>query len=176
MKTRLRIKIALSILTAAVLTITTVGDAYATIVIHCNEKGDGIIVTIQGFRPNQIVPVMANGAAAGNDPQRADTIRDFAYQAMEHLAFDTLDATINSLPDGRVGVLFHVIGKHDPPTRQVIRLSWLDVLRRRFLDRKLPLPSGTGVNLTLDTTLNLDELLADYADYRSLHSSPTVQP
>ncbi len=65
MKTRLRIKIALSILTAAVLTITTVGDAYATIVIHCNEKGDGIIVTIQGFRPNQIVPVMANGAAAG---------------------------------------------------------------------------------------------------------------
>ncbi|MET0274170.1 MAG: YdbH domain-containing protein [Phenylobacterium sp.] len=122
------------------------------------------------------VAVEDPGAAAAVGPPGSDTFTDFAYQAMEHLAFQTLDASINSQPDGRLGVLFHVIGKHDPPTRQVIRLSWIDVLRRRFLNRTLPLPSGTGVNLTLDTTLNLDELLADYADYRRLHSSPTVQP
>jgi hypothetical protein len=114
-------------------------------------------------------------AAQAAGPQVSDTVSDFAYQAMENLAFDRLDAAIDSRPDGRLGVLFHVIGKHDPPQRQVIRLSWMDVLRRRFLDKKLPLPSGTGVNLTLDTTLNLDELLADYTDYQRLRGSPKVQ-
>jgi hypothetical protein len=127
--------------------------------------------------PTVLTGLSANGAVgAATDPQSTDTIRDLAYQAVEHLAFDTLDATIDSRPDGRMGVLFHVIGKHDPPQRQVIRLSLMDLLRRRFLDRKLPLPSNTGVNLTLDTTLNLDELLRDYADYRGRRSSPTVQP
>jgi hypothetical protein len=31
------------------------------------------------------------------------------------------------------------------------------------------------VDLTLDTTLNLDDLLADYADYQRLRSSAPVQ-
>ena len=52
----------------------------------------------------------------------------------------------------------------------------MDLIQKRFLGRKLPLPSGTGVNLTLDTTLNLDDLLADYADFRRLHGSGAVQP
>jgi uncharacterized protein YdbL (DUF1318 family) len=34
---------------------------------------------------------------------------------------------------------------HDPPNRQEIRLTWLQVLRRQFFDTPLPLPSGTGV-------------------------------
>ncbi|RAK57570.1 intermembrane phospholipid transport protein YdbH family protein [Phenylobacterium deserti] len=105
----------------------------------------------------------------------ADTFTDFAYQAMENLAFDTLDATINSLPEGRVGVLFHVIGRHDPPQRQQIRLTILDLITRRFMNKELPLPSGTGVNLTLDTTLNLDQLLADFAEYQRLRNSAPVQ-
>ena len=57
-----------------------------------------------------------------------------------------------------------------------LRLSWLDLIQKKFLNRKLPLPSGTGVDLTLDTTLNLDDLLGDYADYQRLRSSPPVQP
>ena len=85
--------------------------------------------------------------------------QDFAYQALEHLAFDVLEAEVNSLAGGRLGVLLRVRGRHDPPERQEIRLSWTDVLARRFLDKPLPLPSDTGVNLTLDTTWNLDELL-----------------
>lgn len=105
-----------------------------------------------------------------------DTFTDFAYQAMENLAFDTLDATIETRADERLRVLFHIIGKHDPPQKQEIRLTWMDLLRRNFMNRKLPLPSGTGVNLTLDTTLNLDELLRDYAEYQKLRSSPPVQP
>jgi hypothetical protein len=105
-----------------------------------------------------------------------DTFTDFAYQAMEHLAFDSLDASIATRDDGRLGVLFHIVGKFDPPKRQQLRLPIWDLIQRKFLGRKLPLPSGTGVNLTLDTSLNLDDLLADYADYRRLHGSGPVQP
>jgi hypothetical protein len=105
-----------------------------------------------------------------------DTFTDFAYQAMENLAFDKLDATLASREDGRLGVLFHIVGRHDPPQKQRIRLSIMDIIQKRFIGRKLPLPSGTGVNLTLDTSLNLDDLLADYAEYRNLHGSGPVQP
>ena len=125
--------------------------------------------------------VQADGAVAAPGAVAAsvnanDTITDFAYQAMENLAFDKLDATIASRDDGRLGVLFHIVGRHDPPTKQTIRLSVMDLLQKRFLGRKLPLPSGTGVNLTLDTTLNLDDLLADYADYLRTRGSAKVQP
>lgn len=104
------------------------------------------------------------------------TFTDFAYQAMENLAFDTLEASIASQPDGRLGVIFHIVGRHDPPTKQKIKLTVMDLIRKRFLGRPLPLPSGTGVNLTLDTTLNLDDLLADYAEYQKARSSGPVQP
>ena len=95
-----------------------------------------------------------------------DTFTDFAYQAMENLAFDTLDVSVASREDGRLGMLFHVIGRHDPPTKQRIRLSLTDLIQQKFLGQKLPLPSGTGVNLTLDTTLNLDDLMADWGEYQ----------
>lgn len=104
-----------------------------------------------------------------------DTFTDFAYQAMENLAFTTLDAGVATREDGRLGVLFHIIGKHDPPQHQEIKLSLMDLIGRKFMGRKLPLPSNTGVDLTLDTTLNLDDLLKDYADYQRLRSSAPVQ-
>lgn len=113
-------------------------------------------------------------AAAAPDPNA--TVTDLAYQAMEHLAFDRLELTLASRRDGRLGALFHIVGRHDPPSKQSIRLSVIDLARRRFMERKLPLPSGTKVNLTLDTSLNLDDLLADYAEYRRLHGSAQVQP
>lgn len=118
--------------------------------------------------------ITAPGAAAPVAPN--DTFTDFAYQAMENLAFDTLEATVASREDGRLGVLFHIVGRHDPPQKQRIKLSLMDLIQKRFLGRTLPLPSGTGVNLTLDTTLNLDDLLADFAEYRRLHGSGPVQP
>ena len=121
--------------------------------------------------------VEAPGAPAVVAPEAStDTFSDFAYQAMENLAFSTMSATVDSRPDGRLAVLFHIIGKHDPPQHQEIRLTLLDLIQKKFLGRKLPLPSGTGVDLTLDTTLNLDDLLADYADFRRLHGSAQVQP
>ncbi|MFI4965546.1 MAG: YdbH domain-containing protein [Caulobacterales bacterium] len=105
-----------------------------------------------------------------------DAFTDFAYQAMENLAFDKLEAAIATHADGRLGVLAHIVGRHDPPQHQEIRISIFDLIGRKFLNRKLPLPSGTGVNLTLDLTLNLDDLLKDYADYQRLRNSPPVQP
>lgn len=119
--------------------------------------------------------ISAPAAPVVDDPNA--TFTDFAYQAMENLAFDTLDASIASRDDGRLGVLFHIVGKHDPPTKQQIKLTLMDLIKKRFLGRKLPLPSGTGVNLTLDTTLNLDDLLADYAEYqKARNGSAPVQP
>ena len=115
-------------------------------------------------------PAQAGGQIASND-----TFTDFAYQALENLAFDKLDAQVDTRPDGRLGVLFHVVGRHDPPQHQEITISALDLVRRKFLGKKLPLPSGTGVDLTLDTTLNLEDLLKDYADFQQLRSSPPVQ-
>jgi hypothetical protein len=117
----------------------------------------------------------AVAAAASAPVANTDTFTDFAYQALENLAFDQLDAQVDSQPEGRLGVLFHIKGRHDPPQHQEITLSWMDLIRRRFMDKKLPLPSGTQVNLTLDTSLDLDDLLKDYADYQALRSSPPVQ-
>lgn len=116
------------------------------------------------------VPVAPEAAAGG--------IQNFAYQALEHLAFDVLNAEVNSLPEGRLGVLFRIKGRHDPPNPQELRLTWMEVLQRRFLDKDLPLPGGTEVDLTLDTTLNLDQLLGDWRrinESRQGRSEP-VQP
>ena len=107
--------------------------------------------------------------------EETNTAVEFAYQAMEHLAFDLLDAEINSLPGGRLGVLFHIRGEHSPPQRQEIRLTLGELIRRDFLNRELPLPSGTKVDLTLDTSLNLDQLLADYAQAQAARGSGGVQ-
>ncbi|MDB5454399.1 MAG: hypothetical protein JWO33_2977, partial [Caulobacteraceae bacterium] len=104
-----------------------------------------------------------------------NTVTEFAYQAMEHLAFDHLDVTLNSLPAGRLGALFHFQGRFDPPKRQDLYVSLVDLITKRFLQRNLPLPSGTAVNLTLDSSLNLDEVLRDVAAAR-LPGSPPVQP
>jgi hypothetical protein len=121
-------------------------------------------------------PGAAQAVAAAAEAQSTDTISDFAYQAMENLAFSELSAQLDSRDDGRLAVLFHIIGKHDPPQHQEIRLTLLDLIQKKFLNRKLPLPSGTGVNLTLDTTINLDQLLGDYAEFRRLQGSAPVQP
>lgn len=104
-----------------------------------------------------------------------DPYSDFVYQAMEDLAFTELSAQVASRPQGRLGVVFHIKGEHSPPTPQVIRLTLREILTRRF-QRQLPLPSGTKVDLTLDTSVNLDQLLSDLAEYQRLRGSRPVQP
>ena len=100
-------------------------------------------------------------AGGGGEAVPPNTVQDLAYQAMENLSFDILSAEVNSLDQGRLGVLFHIRGRHDPPQRQELRIGIQEFISREFLNRPLPLPSGTGIDLTLDTTLNLNQLVSD---------------
>lgn len=100
-------------------------------------------------------------AGGGGEAVPPNTVQDLAYQAMENLAFDILSAEVNSLDAGRLGVLFRIRGRHDPPQRQELRVSIAEFISREFLNRELPLPSGTQIDLTLDTTLNANQLVSD---------------
>ncbi|MFN4295363.1 MAG: YdbH domain-containing protein [Brevundimonas sp.] len=100
-------------------------------------------------------------AGGGGEDVPPNVVQDLAYQAMEDLAFDILTAQVNSLDEGRLGVLFRIRGRHDPAQRQELRLTLSELISRDFLNRELPLPSGTEIDLTLDTTLNLNELVSD---------------
>ena len=100
-------------------------------------------------------------AAGGGEELPPNTVQDLAYQAMENLAFDILSAQVNSLDEGRLGVLFRIRGRHDPPTRQELRIPLAEFISRQFLNRELPLPSNTGIDLTLDTSVNLNQLVSD---------------
>ncbi|PZO02641.1 MAG: C4-dicarboxylate ABC transporter [Alphaproteobacteria bacterium] len=99
------------------------------------------------------------GGAGGEVPP--NTVQDLAFQAMENLAFDVLTAQLNSLDEGRIGVIFHIKGRHEPPQYQDLRVTIPDLISREFLNRPIPLPSGTAIDLTLDTTLNANELAGD---------------
>ncbi|HVZ68987.1 MAG TPA: YdbH domain-containing protein [Rhizomicrobium sp.] len=98
----------------------------------------------------------------GGKAEETGAIRDFAYQALENLAIDDLDAKLNSLPAGRLGVVFHIKGRNDPAIAQETRISLISLIRGHAFDKPVPLPKGTPVDLTLDTSLNFDELLDAY--------------
>ncbi len=106
-------------------------------------------------------------------PTQTNAVQDFAYQALENLAFDQLEAKVDSRPQGRLGVVFHLKGRNDPPTKQKARIRVTDLARGTAFDKPIPLPSGTPVDLTLDTSLNFDDLMAAYA---GLGRSDAVQP
>ncbi|MET0282736.1 MAG: YdbH domain-containing protein [Steroidobacteraceae bacterium] len=88
-------------------------------------------------------------------------VEDLAFQALENLSFETLSVDVNSLDKGRVGLVFKVKGRHDPPQHQELRVGLLELISRKFMQRRLPLPSDTRIDLTLDTTLNLNQLISD---------------
>jgi hypothetical protein len=91
-------------------------------------------------------------------------VQDFAYQALENLAFESLSADINSIDKGRLQIVFHIKGQSDPPRKQVAEVPLPDILNGTALTKPIPLPSGTPIELTLDTSLNFDELLKSYAE------------
>lgn len=116
-------------------------------------------------------------ADGGGEAVPPNMVQDLAYQAMENLSFDILSAEVNSLDEGRIGVLFRIRGRHDPPVRQELRLPLAEFISREFLNRILPLPSDTGIDLTLDTTLNLNQLIGDLLEMnRARGGRPTVTP
>lgn len=116
-------------------------------------------------------------AGGGGEAVPPNMVQDLAYQAMENLSFDILSAEVNSLDEGRIGVLFRIRGRHDPPEQQELRIPLAEFISREFLNRILPLPSGTGIDLSLDTTLNLSQLIGDLLEMtRARGGQPTVTP
>jgi len=110
------------------------------------EAGQGTVDPADPLTAPKAVPVNA--------------IQDFAYQAMENLRFDTLEAGVGSTDKGRLGVLFHIKGEHDPKVAEKAKIGLMELLRGSAFQRRIPLPAKTPVDLTLDTSLNFDELIA----------------
>src|SRR5262249_16177632 len=91
-------------------------------------------------------------------------VQDFAYQALENLSFETLSAQIDSVNNGRLQILFHVKGKNDPTKAGKSQEARLDQVEGHALEKPVALPKGTPIELTLDTSLNFDELLRAYRE------------
>ena len=106
-----------------------------------------------------------NRSLWGDAALTANMAQDFAYQALENLAFDALSADIDSVAGGRLKVVFHIKGHNAPakPQGSTVELPVADLFNGSALQRPIPLPSGTPIELTLDTSLNFDELLQSYA-------------
>lgn len=98
------------------------------------------------------------------DTKVTNVVQDFAFQALEYLSFESLVADLNSIDQGRLSVLFHIKGRSDPPKPQVAEIEVQDIVNGTVLQKPVPLPSGTPIDLTLDTSLNFDELLKSYAE------------
>ena len=114
--------------------------------------------------------------AQGEAALSSNAVQDFAYQALENLAFEQMSADLNSVANGRLSVVFHIKGRSAPPKPQVAEVAVTDILNGTALYKPIPLPSGTPIDLTLDTSLNFDELLKSYAQAWSKSLSPEGQP
>ncbi len=114
--------------------------------------------------------------AQGEAAISTNAVQDFAYQALEYLAFDQMSAELNSVENGRLKILFHIKGKSDPPQRQVAEVAITDIINGTALYKPIPLPSGTPIDLTLDTSLNFDELLKSYTEAWSNSLRPEGPP
>lgn len=120
------------------------------------------------------------GAAGSSTGAAVNAVQDLAYDALENLAFETLEADVASRPGGRLGLIFRIKGRYDPPVKQTATLAIADVLNGTAFQKKIPLPSDTPINLNLDTSLNFDELMQTLADIwkhdeSQARSSATVQ-
>ncbi len=112
----------------------------------------------------------------GDAALNSNAVQDFAYQALENLAFESLSAELNSVAGGRLQIVFHIKGRSDPPKPQVAEVAITDILNGTALYKPIPLPSGTPIDLTLDTSLNFDELLKSYAEAWSKTLNPVGAP
>ena len=122
---------------------------------------NGRLVSVGPGRLSIKRQVLAGSAPGG--PATSGTVKDIAYQALENLAFDDLDGVLESRPNGRLGLILHIRGRHDPDKALPSQINLIDVLRGRMAETPLNLPKGTPVNLTLDTSINFDDLMQTLA-------------
>ena len=105
-------------------------------------------------------------AAAAADPS-FNPFQDLAFQAMEHVAYDQIDARLNSIEGGKLNINFHIKGYYDPPQKQEATISLLDYISGKWMQKPIKLPSKTPVELYLEIPVNLDEVLNDLAAFYS---------
>jgi hypothetical protein len=108
--------------------------------------------------------ISLNRSVWGEAGLTANSVQDLAYQALEYLAFDSLSAELNSVGAGRLQIIFHIKGRSDPPKPQQAQIQVGDILNGTVMQKPIALPSGTPIDLTLDTSLNFDELLKSYSE------------
>ncbi len=111
------------------------------------------------------------GAASSTGPA-ANAVQDLAYEALENLSFDTLEADVASRPGGRLGMIFAIKGHYDPPVKQQATFKLSELLNGQAFQKKIPLPSDTPINLNLDTSLNFDELITALANIWKHDTAP----
>jgi hypothetical protein len=102
--------------------------------------------------------------AQGDGAATTNAVQGFAYQALENLSYEQLSAELNSVAGGRLQAVFRIKGKSDPPKPQEAQVGLMELLNGTALQKPIPLPSNTPIDLTLDTSLNFDELLKSYAE------------
>ncbi|MDB5420648.1 MAG: Dicarboxylate transport, partial [Brevundimonas sp.] len=122
---------------------------------------DGVLNAVQPGRLSIEREALTDLDAGGGGDIPPSTVEDLAYQAMEDLAFDTLSASVNSEDGGKLRLQFGIKGRHDPPQRQDLRVRLQDLYTREFLNRPMTLPSDTGIDLNLNTSLNLNQIISD---------------
>lgn len=130
-----------------------------------------------------VAEVQAPDGQVAAEAPAVNAVQDMAFQAMENLAVDRLAATVESLPSGRLSMIFSIKGEHDPKVAEQAALGLGELLSGRAFQRRIPLPKGTPIDLTLDTSLNFDDLLegvlSSFETFRNLRldaRSAEVQP
>ena len=58
--------------------------------------------------------------------------------------------------------------------REQLRLTFMELIRRDFLNKKLNLPSDTPIDLTLDTTWNANQIISDLLEYARRGETPVL--
>ncbi|EGF93218.1 outer membrane autotransporter barrel [Asticcacaulis biprosthecium C19] len=111
--------------------------------------------TVTAEDPNAPKPV-----APQADPN-FNPFQDLAFQAMEWIHYDQIDARLNSIPGGKLNINFHIKGRFKPPQTQKAKISLFDYISGKWMTKPIKLPSDTPVELYLEVPINLDEILDD---------------
>ncbi|ESQ74111.1 YdbH domain-containing protein [Asticcacaulis sp. AC402] len=124
------------------------------------------------IRRTAVTGITAGGSVTAEDPNAPKPVapqadpnfnpfQDLAFQAMEWIHYDKIDARLNSIPGGKLNINFHIKGRFKPPQTQKARISLFDYISGKWMQKPIKLPSDTPVELYLEVPVNLDEILDD---------------
>lgn len=118
--------------------------------------------SVESLAPGELSIKRSLWTSGDDSGGKSNAIRDFAFQALEHLAVEKMSGKVESQPGGRLRLVLRIKGYNNPPRPVETRVDVISLWNGTAFDKPLPLPSKTPVDLTLDTSLNFDELLRAY--------------